>query len=554
MSTDDPFVHVPAGLAEALRERGFTTLTPVQTATLAPELRGRDLRIASRTGSGKTVALGFALAELLRDVDQPYGKPARPVALMIAPTRELAVQIADELRWLYAPLAVRVDVLTGGTPIGGDFRKLKQNPAVLVGTPGRLVDHLERGSLAVDTLQAAVLDEADRLLDMGFREELERILRDAPDERRTHLVSATFPDAVEALANAVQHDPAPVEGENLDQAHADIDHELYVLPREQRLPALINLLLFAPRDKTLVFVRTRADTANIASDLVAEGLRVAALHGDMSQRERTMTLEAFRAGNLQAVIATDVAARGLDVSDIKRVIHADPPFNAEDFTHRSGRTGRAGNKGRSLLLVPPRAVRHVRRLLRGLKIEAADREIPGPEQVIAAADERLVASLDEDHACPERLRKLANRLLESQDPEELVARLLVGSHHTGPCAPRRMPKYAQQGSGRRRASERRRAGERHAGPRRCEKGPWVPFQMSWGHMHGANPRKVLAVICRRGGVDSRKIGAIRIAERSSKFEVLASSADAFARAARKPDSRDPRIKIRPWMDRRSRSS
>ena len=321
-------------IAAALRDKGFERLTPVQEAVLEPELDGRDLRISSQTGSGKTVAIGLAVRGIVADATEPG-----PRVIVITPVRELARQVEEELRWLYAPVGARVISVTGGSGYRDELRALRTRPAVVVGTPGRLRDHLERKSLDAARVAAVVLDEADRMLDMGFREEVEAILSATPEGRRTHLVSATFPREVKALADRFQNDPAIIQGTPLGAANQDIEHIIHLVQPDERLHALVNLLLLTPGAHTLIFARTRADVAEIADHLGEAGFVIGMLSGEMEQAERNRALAAFKAGRLDALVATDVAARGIDVVDIARVIHAEPPGDADAYTHRSGPMG-----------------------------------------------------------------------------------------------------------------------------------------------------------------------------------------------------------------------
>ncbi|WP_438022807.1 DEAD/DEAH box helicase [Sorangium sp. So ce233] len=632
MNPDSLIDALPAPLAGALARRGFTSLTAVQQAVLAPELAGRDLRVSSQTGSGKTVAIGLALAPRLeRAVAEraaaasPEGAPrttAAPAAVIIAPTRELAAQIAGELGWLLAPLGARVACVTGGTSFGAEARSLRRDPLVIAGTPGRLLDHLERGTIDPRGVVALVLDEADQMLDLGFRDELEAIAGRMPGDRQTHLVSATFSRDVRALADRFQRDAVSVEGTRPGAANGDIAHVAHLVLPAERDAALVNLLLLAPGERTLVFVRTREGAAELADKLTSLGLPAGALSGDLEQRERTRTLDAFRSGAITTLVATDVAARGIDVPEVGRVIHADPPGDPEIYTHRSGRTGRAGRKGTSVLLVAPFAREHALRLLRRARVEVTFRPAPSPADVLRAADERLAAELaparrvdaadasaadtareraadaageraadatgeraadaagerarERSGPAPEpRLMQLAARLLADMDATELVAALLARAKHTGPCAPqpvtavappRSEPPSRDRAAGHRgdaarhggavvRSAGRRDDAVRHGGasPRgdvarrgdgaHAPRLPFVPFQVNWGERHGADPRRLLALVCRRGGVSSQQIGAIRIGSTASVVEVASPAAPDFARAVNQPDARDARIRI-----------
>ncbi len=541
------FADVPAGLGPVLSQRGFTELTPIQIAILNPDVAGRDLRISSQTGSGKTVALGLVVAEeVAAAVKLKNHGPvrARPSVVLIAPTRELAVQLAEELGWLFKPLGGTVVSLTGGTSIGNDFRELKKDPQVLVGTPGRVRDHLERGSLELDRVSVVALDEADEMLAMGFEEEVAAILGATPKDRRTHMVSATFPPSVRSVAARHQHDALMVAGTAPGESNSDIDFRTMVVPPNQNLSALVNVLLTDPDAKSLIFVRTRIDTAGLSDALSDLGFAARPLSGDLNQRERTSTLNAFRRGQTPILVATDVAARGLDVQDITQVIHVHLPDNAELLTHRSGRTGRAGRKGRTLIFVPPQAARRVDFMLRHAGITASRTEIPGRDEINRAADQRLLDQFSEidtaERKDSDRLLKVSSELLQGRDPVSVVATLLAEADHGGPCAPREIQAVRFQ--------ENRQSQHRHPQGKRPSSGNWARFQVSWGKNHGADPGRLLAIVCRRGGITSSDVGSISIGGQSSMVEVNPKIAKAFARSASRPDPRDPRIKFREWRD------
>jgi ATP-dependent RNA helicase DeaD len=577
-------------LAAALERKGYTTLTPVQRAVLRPELAGRDLRISSQTGSGKTVAIGFVVREVVRERVAEPGRGAAPRAIVVVPTRELAKQVESELAWLYEGLGVRVASVTGGANFRNEHRALAERPGVVVGTPGRLLDHLQRGSINASHAGAFVLDEADRMLDMGFQDDLEAIFSFAPPERRTHLVSATFPREVLYLANRVQSDPLRIEATPLGEANADIDHVVHLVEAAQRFDALVNLLLAAPDERTIVFAKTRADVAQIAEELADAGFEVVALSGEMEQRERNRALGAFKHGRVGVLVATDVAARGIDVQDVTRVVHLEPPNDADAYTHRSGRTGRAGKKGRSLVLATLGDLLRVNRVAKLARVPLVFEPVPGPESIRAAEVERLVAELTaepegEAPAPDARIAALAKRLVEAGELERTLGRLLARSGLTTGPAPREVrnvpPPSPQSRSGRARLdgprgphrgrgnepagrgpggfSDRPQPMGRHVAPSadlgwdpEPERGRpprtlppvgWVPFRVTWGESHGADARRLLAMVCRRGGIASADVGAIRIGRFASQLEVSSSVAEAFEAAARRPDPRDPRVRI-----------
>jgi len=427
--TTEPFEGVPQPLQIALERRGFTSLTAVQRAVVDEPSTECDLRISSQTGSGKTVALGLVLGRAFLEGEPLPRKLEGPRALVIAPTRELATQVADELSWLLAEVpGLRVESVVGGTDMRGDYRMLRNPPAILVGTPGRMLDHIRGGAVSCAEAHTVALDEADRMLDMGFREELEAIIEALPPERRSHLVSATFAGAVRGIADKFQTDAKHLEGTQLGQANADIEHVVQLVDHKQRYAALVNALLLTLGEQVLVFVAKRIGAAELAEKLSEDGFAALPFSGDLSQAQRTRTLSAFRNGTIQVLVSTDVAARGIDVPDIAMVVHMTPPQDPDDYTHRSGRTGRAGRQGRSVLLVPPRAQHFVRRLLGAAKVEASWQSVPTPGKVRKTLTKNvrrdLHARLDSDKPFDEKTLTYAAAVLEKRDPVQLVAGLL----------------------------------------------------------------------------------------------------------------------------------
>ena len=324
-TANDGLAGVPELLAAAMRRRGFEELTSVQRAVLDADSEQRDLRISSQTGSGKTVAIGLALAEHLTGEEAGGNRPS-PSVLVLVPTRELAMQVAEELSWLFAGTRkVAVEVVMGGTSLHVERRALGKRPQIVVGTPGRTLDHLKTGALRCHGVEHVVLDESDRMLEMGFREELEAILEQLPKERRTHLVSATFAAQVRRLADRFQQDAVHIEGTRLGAANDDIQHLAHVTGPRDTYPALVNLLLLNEGKRCLVFVERRIDASKLADRLSGDGFPVHAFSGELAQSQRTRTLDAFRDGTIKTLVSTDVAARGIDVPDIELVIHLDPP-------------------------------------------------------------------------------------------------------------------------------------------------------------------------------------------------------------------------------------
>jgi ATP-dependent RNA helicase DeaD len=572
-------------LASALAKKGYTTLTPVQRSVLDPSLAGRDLRISSQTGSGKTLAIGFALRDSVSGESIKPSPVARPQALVIVPTRELARQVHDELGWLYAPRKLRIAAVTGGSSYRDEHRALSSGPAIVVGTPGRLLDHLNRGGIEAGDVAAVVLDEADRMLDLGFRDELEAILAKAPPGHRTHLVSATFARDVAALADRVQRDPKRIEGTPLGTANRDIDHIVYLVNPGERVDALINVLLHHADEQTLVFARTRADVAEIAGELQQAGFASGSLSGEMDQNARNRALSAFKRGDIRALIATDVAARGIDVQDIARVIQIDPPTDPDTYTHRSGRTGRAGRKGVSAVLVAPAGLRRAAALLQRARVQFRIEPIPTAAAIREAQDARWLAELmqGDQREVSERVSKQVERIVAAGLSERALARLIISVRRASgeprevtpilPEAQKGRPQRPMRGSDRFEERGNRREPPSRFEPRegrfdrpdprpardaferrpsdfppsgaRDGNGQWVPFDVSWGEVHGADARRLVAMLCRRGNIRGSDIGAIRVSRTSSTVEVAASVARGFEEAAREPDPRDPRVEISP---------
>ncbi|MGY3599307.1 superfamily II DNA/RNA helicase [Bradyrhizobium sp. USDA 4341] len=349
-----PFPTTSSPLARALAERNYEQPTPVQLAVLADDAVDRDLLVSAQTGSGKTVAYGLAMAKDLLDGAERFEPAAAPLALIVAPTRELALQVQRELAWLYEHAGGRVVSCVGGMDPRREQRELAAGAHIVVGTPGRLCDHLRRGRLDISGLRVVVLDEADEMLNLGFREDMEFILETTPDTRRTLLFSATFPRGIVALAKQYQQQAFRIEVAGDEGGHADIEYRAIRVAADDVEHAVVNVLRFHEAPSALVFCNTREAVRHLQAALLERGFSVASLSGEMTQNERTQALQALRDGRSRVCVATDVAARGIDLPSLDLVIHADLPKDPEVMQHRSGRTGRAGRKGVSILLVPRR--------------------------------------------------------------------------------------------------------------------------------------------------------------------------------------------------------
>ena len=377
-----------------------------------------------------------------------YGKSrGEPAALVIVPTRELATQVRGELAWLLADTRLRLASFTGGTPVSGDLRTLERGVDVVIGTPGRLVDLLRRERLPLGGLKAVVLDEADEMLDLGFREDLETILKAAPAERRTLLLSATIPPEIRAMAKRFQRDAVAIDprrsqpgGAAPSQAHDDISYVAHLVSGGDRLGAVVNVLRASDSERAIVFVTTREAVADLHAALVARGFAATAISGDRAQAERDRALDQLRRGEVRILVATNVAARGLHLPDVDLIVHADLPLNAESLTHRSGRTGRAGRKGTAVIISTPAERRKAERLLMSAHVKPVWTPLPSREAIAAAARERLATELlapvvGDEPALAEGADALALRL-EAELPAPALIRRLLGARARSPSGGR----------------------------------------------------------------------------------------------------------------------
>jgi ATP-dependent RNA helicase DeaD len=513
------FPPLPAAIEAALTERGYTSATPVQAEVLRADAMGRDLVVSAQTGSGKTVAFGIAMAHDLLAGDERIGFAPAPLALVITPTRELALQVSRELAWLYGRTGARVATCVGGMNPSAERKVLSSGPAIVVGTPGRLRDHLERGALDMSALRVAVLDEADEMLDMGFREELEAILDATPEGRRTLLFSATMPRPIEALARRYQHDALRIATISEGRGHGDIAYQAVTVSPTEIENAVVNLLRYHEAETAILFCATREKVRHLHATLQERGFGVVALSGEHSQGERNQALQALRDGRARVCVATDVAARGIDLPTLSLVIHAEIPRDAETLQHRSGRTGRAGRKGIAVLVVPYSARRRVEAMLGRAQIAAQWQDVPSREEIGERDRARLLEKLLAPADIEEADRALAQRLLAERTPEDIAA-MLVHAHRSKMPEPEDL--IANTPEARANAQkERHRPG--------FEDTVW--FRMDIGRADNADPRWLLPVICRRGHITRNEIGAIRIGQGETHFQIPRTIADKFAAAA-----------------------
>jgi ATP-dependent RNA helicase DeaD len=544
-----PFPKTNASLERALADRGYSDPTPVQAAVLEPDVTDRDLLVSAQTGSGKTVAYGLALASTLLGDAERFGPPREPLALIIAPTRELALQVNRELIWLYGPAGARVVSCVGGMDVRREQRALEDGCHIVVGTPGRLRDHLERGRLDTSKMLAVVLDEADEMLDLGFREDLEFILDATPAERRTLLFSATIPKNIAALARRYQRDAARIDTLVQNQPHGDIEYRAVRIAPNEIEHGVVNVLRFYESRGAMVFCHTREAVRHLQASLLERGFSAVALSGELSQSERSHALQALRDGRARVCVATDVAARGIDLPDLGLVVHADLPNDHETLLHRSGRTGRAGRKGVCVLLVPYTRRRKAERLVDAAGVDVTWGGPPSADEIRMRDRERLLKDPVFSEEVTEEDTGAAQSLLATYSAEEIAA-ALVRSFRTRLPAPEEMVDTASDRGERPRREKRefREDGEGRRGPRERREAEshrssedMVWFRMSVGRRNNADPRWLVPIICRLGHVTKKEIGVIRIFDQDTKFEIAKSAAAKFASAARKTNDEDIRI-------------
>ncbi|WP_419951159.1 DEAD/DEAH box helicase [Methylobacterium sp.] len=530
-----PFPTLPAPLVRALEARNYEDPTPVQSAVIEAAAQGRDLLVSAQTGSGKTVAYGLAFAETLLGDAERLDPPGPPLALVIAPTRELALQVQRELEWLYAETGARVIACVGGMDPRRESRALAEGAHIVVGTPGRLRDHLERRNLATQNLRVAVLDEADEMLDLGFRDDLEFILSVTPKERRTLLFSATLPKAIASLAERYQNDALRIAVKGQERGHTDITYRaVRVVPREIE-HVVVNTLRYTDAPTAIVFCNTRNAVRHLQAVLTERGFSAVALSGELGQGERNAALQALRDGRAKVCVATDVAARGIDLPTVSLVIHADLPHDAEVLQHRSGRTGRAGRKGTSVLLIPASKRRRAEQMLAIAKVNAEWAAPPTADEIRRLDGERMWQDPLFTETPSEEDLAMGEALLAQRTPQELAAALAK-------IYRARLPEpedVTDPGAGPER--KERKVYDPADSARIDAEGPSVWFRLNLGRRDNADPRRLLPMLTRRGNIGRQEIGAIRIFDRETKFEIRGGAASRFAATFAKNGS--PEIQV-----------
>jgi len=521
-----------APVLAALEAVGYETPTPIQARTIPPLLAGRDLLGQAQTGTGKTAA--FALPLLSRiDIERQ-----EPQVLVLTPTRELAIQVAEAFQ-RYAACLPNLHVLPiyGGQDYSVQLRMLKRGVHVVVGTPGRVMDHMRRGSLVLDALQTLVLDEADEMLRMGFIDDVEWILQQTPPERQLALFSATMPSEVQRIARSHLQAPEEIRLESRSAAAASVRQRVWMVAGTHKLDALTRILEVEPFDAMIVFVRTRNATVELAERLCARGFDAEAIHGDIPQRNRERIIANLRNGSLDILVATDVAARGLDVERISHVVNFDIPYDAEAYVHRIGRTGRAGRSGEAILFAAPRE-RHMLRTIEratGRGIEPMD--LPSPEAINTVRVQRFFDALTHTLA-EENLTDLIALLERYQlehgaEPLHMAAALAHQVKGGSPLLVKTRRSAAANETGRsvsndpapsdsraRKSGPDRRAARRldepapmaQRAPRqpRAEDADMELYRIEVGSAHGAEPRNIVGAIVNEAGLESRHVGRVEL--------------------------------------------
>ena len=471
-------LNLRSELLKAVESLGFETPSPIQAKAIPLVLEGKDILGQAQTGTGKTAAFGLPILNLIQ---QGGGLQA----LVMCPTRELAVQVAQEISKLGQFLNFSVLPVYGGQSIEHQLRALHRKPEIIVGTPGRIIDHLHRGTIKFQGLKMVVLDEADEMLDMGFWDDMQTILKSCPPDRQTMLFSATISQKVMEIARTFMHSPALVAIKGPDKTVSLIEQRYYEVNPLQKVEALCRILDIEDPETCLVFCRTKQGSDELSKNLRSRGYSADALHGDLSQRERDSVMQRFRQGMLELLIATDVAARGLDISSVTHVINFDIPQDSDSFIHRTGRTGRAGKEGVAITLVAPRETKLLRIIENDIKKRLIRCKLPTFADALEIRQQKLVEKIQENITeSGEEYRGTAVALLNSNDSIEIIATLLKMVDQTG----RDMEKSELL-------------------PTKPES---VKVKIPMGRKHGTNPKKIITFLTSKSRVRPKDIGNIKI--------------------------------------------
>lgn len=529
---------LPEDVLEAIKKVGFEQPSAIQAETIPVLMNGNDVVGLAQTGTGKTAA--FALP-VLAQIDP---KQRRPQALVLAPTRELALQVAESFQSFSEHLGgISVLPIYGGQSYGVQLSGLRRGAHIVVGTPGRVIDHLEKGSLDISRLRFMVLDEADEMLNMGFQEDVERILEDTPDEKQVALFSATMPSAIRRLSKQYLNDPLEITVKAAQRTSENIEQDYLLVSHRNKLEALTRILEVTEFEAMIMFVRTKNETEELAERLKARGFNAAAINGDIAQAQRERTVDQLKDGRLDILVATDVAARGLDVDRITHVFNYDIPHDTESYVHRIGRTGRAGRSGRAILFVTPRERRLLKAIERATKSRLHEIELPSVDEVNDARKEKFNDALTESLGDPQMqvFRELVRAYAEANDvPMEDIAAALAAQMQSGEAfLMHEMPKDERPRRRRDRDYGRfdDRYGDSHHGggsrsfeerfnkpaPRIMDRNgnELAVYRLNVGHQHRVRPGAIVGALANEGGLHSRDFGRISIFSEHSLVELPA---------------------------------
>lgn len=503
-------------ILDAVNDMGFITPSPIQQECIPHLLAGRDVLGMAQTGSGKTAAFSLPLLAQI-DPNQRH-----PQMLVMAPTRELAIQVADACEQFSKNMkGIRIVTVYGGQRYDIQLRALKQGSQVVVGTPGRILDHIRRGTLDLSELKFIVLDEADEMLRMGFIDDVETVMAELPDEHQTALFSATMPEPIRRITRRFMKDPQEVKIKATERSAPDIDQSYWLVNGFRKNDALLRFLEVEDFDAAIIFTRTKTGTIDITELCERNGYRTAALNGDMTQQAREQTLDKLRSGRLDILVATDVAARGIDIERISLVVNYDIPLEEESYVHRIGRTGRAGRSGRALLFVEPRERRLLRNIEHLIKKPIEEVSIPNHEILMEKRREKFKARISKqlEHHDLEKYRELLEDLFTAdQDHEELAAAMMMLLQEKQKLILPPDPVIRAARTERRDRNDRneRRGGREH----RENNGVAMDlYRIELGREDGVEVRHIVGAIANEGDISSRYIGHIKLHDKYSTIEL-----------------------------------
>jgi len=535
-----------AELVATLDELGYEEPTPIQRQTIPQLLAGHDLVGQAATGTGKTAA--FALP-ILNALDT--GGRARPSALILVPTRELAMQVSEAIFKYGRPIGVKVVPIYGGQPIFRQLQALDRGVHVVVGTPGRVIDHIGRGSLPLDHIGTVVLDEADEMLDMGFADDIESILESLPEQRQTLLFSATIPPRINGISKRYLNDPVRIQVGVAESsaARALITHKAYIVQRAHKAAALGRILDIESPTAALVFCRTRTEVDILTETMNGRGYRAEALHGGMDQAQRDRVMGRLRDGTAELLIATDVAARGLDVDTLTHVVNYDVPSAADSYVHRIGRVGRAGRQGVAITLAEPRERRQLTNIERLTKQRITIEQVPSIADLRAKQVELTVTSVREalDASDLHEYREVLETLTAGHDVGEVAMAALKLVHEASGATAEEpeIPDYTERPD--RHGRDRDGRGERGQRPP-AGNGDTAFVHLAVGRKGGIRPADLVGAIANESGLSGRDIGPIRITEHSSVVGVPTASVDTVIGAMRNAVVRGKTVAVRRYAD------